>query len=57
MEILTPILTFLAGLGAGWTLKVVITNRSDRSIRFTAVSQKGNFAGRDIVAGDVSKKD
>ncbi|HBP30936.1 MAG TPA: hypothetical protein DD666_16150 [Advenella kashmirensis] len=56
MDWLTHILSFFAGLGAGWTLKIVISNRSSRSERTNIVSQKGNVVGGDIVAGDVHKK-
>ena len=56
MDWLTHIGAFIAGLGAGWTLKVVISNRSDSSRKISIVSQKGNHAGGDIVAGDKSQK-
>lgn len=52
MDLLTHVATFLAGLGTGWTLKVVISNRSSRSSRTSVVSQRHNRAGGDIVAGD-----
>jgi hypothetical protein len=52
MEWLTHIISFLVGLGAGWTLKVIISNRSSHSSRTTVTSQKHNSAGGDIVAGD-----
>lgn len=55
MELWTHIASFLGGLVAGWTLKVVISNRSSRSQRSTFVSQKGNRAGGDIVGGDMNK--
>lgn len=55
MEILTHIGAFLAGLGAGWTLKVLISTRVNKSARSTTVTQTGNRAGGDIVAGDVRK--
>lgn len=55
MEYLTHILTFIAGLGAGWTLKIVISNHSATNIRKTSVTQKNNSAGGDIVAGDMNK--
>jgi hypothetical protein len=51
----THLLTFLAGLGAGWQLKVAITNRSSNSSGNTFVSQKNNRAGGDIVGGDSRK--
>jgi hypothetical protein len=55
MDIITHILTFVAGMGAGWTLKVVITNRSSKSSRSSIVSQKGNRVKGDMVAGDMNK--
>jgi hypothetical protein len=55
MDWLTHIGSFLLGLGAGWTLKVVISNRSSRSKRVTVTSQKYNRAGGDIVGGDINK--
>lgn len=57
MDLWTHIATFLAGLATGWTLKVVISNRSNRSHRATFVSQKGNMAGGDIVGGDKSTRE
>lgn len=48
MDYMSHILTFLAGLVSGYTIKVSISN--SKSTRF--VSQKENVAGRDIVAGD-----
>lgn len=56
MEYLSHILTFVAGLGAGWTLKVVISNRTSRKSRNTFTSQKGNTAGRDMAGGDIVNK-
>jgi membrane associated rhomboid family serine protease len=55
MDWLTHIGSFLLGLGAGWTLKVVISNRSSRSKRVTVTSQRYNKAGGDIVGGDMHK--
>jgi hypothetical protein len=54
MDWLLHLLAFIAGLGAGWTLKVVISNRSDSSRRTSIVSQKGIQACGDVVAGDKS---
>lgn len=56
MEWLTHILSFLVGLGAGWTLKVAISNRTSVRRRITVTSQKGNIAGGDIVAGDKNSR-
>jgi hypothetical protein len=55
MEYLTHVLTFLAGLGAGWTLKVVISNRTTKNSVKRNVVQKNNTAGGDIVGGDMNK--
>lgn len=52
MDWLSHIATFIAGLGTGWTLKVVFSSRTDNSRRASIVSQKDNHAGGDIVAGD-----
>jgi hypothetical protein len=56
MEYLSHILTFVAGLGAGWTLKLAISNRTSRKSRSTFTSQKGNSAGRDMAGGDIVNK-
>lgn len=56
MDWWTHIVSFFAGLGVGWTLKVVISNRTSHSKRLNIVSQKGNRARGDIVAGDVHNK-
>lgn len=55
MEYLTHILTFLAGLGAGWTLKIAISNRSADNSRRTKTVQKQNNSGGDIAGGDINK--
>ncbi len=52
MDFLSHILTFLAGLASGYTIRIVVSN--SRSTRI--VSQKGNVAGRDIVAGDNTQR-
>jgi hypothetical protein len=52
MDWLELILGFVAGLGTGWSLKVMVTNRSKRSARFTNVTQRNNVAGGDVVGGD-----
>lgn len=48
---------FFSGLITGWTLKVVITNRSVRKERSTEVLQQGNVAGGNIVAGDMKSRE
>jgi hypothetical protein len=50
MEYLPQILSFLGGLLAGWTLKVIV----DKSKNTTTVS--GNVVGRDIAGRDISKQ-
>ena len=60
MEYLTHILSFLAGLGAGYVLKIrVDSRRSSRTETMTTqqASNKvgGHQAGRDIVIGRDSK--
>ncbi len=57
MDWLNTILSFLTGLCAGWTLKVVVNKRSTRNERNTNVKQTGNTAGRDIVGGDVNRRE
>lgn len=52
MDWLWHIVTFIVGLGAGWQLKVVVSSRSNNSSQTSIVSQKGNQAGGDIVAGN-----
>lgn len=52
MDYLSHILTFLGGLAAGYTIRIAVSN--SRSTRL--VSQKGNTAGRDIVAGDNAQR-
>ncbi len=50
MEHLTEIFSFLGGLVAGWTLKVIV----DKSNNATKI--QGNIAGGDIAGRDVNKK-
>lgn len=50
MEHLSEILSFVGGLFAGWTLKVIV----DKSTNSTAI--QGNIAGGDIAGRDVNKK-
>ena len=51
MEHLSEILSFLGGLLAGWTLKIVI----DRSSK-NKVDQTGNKVGGDMAGRDIKKK-
>ncbi|PVZ59442.1 hypothetical protein C9422_09775 [Pseudomonas sp. B1(2018)] len=55
MDYLSHVLTFLAGLGAGWTLKIFVSNRSSRKSRTTFANQTGNSVGGDMAAGDINK--
>ena len=50
MEYLTEIFTFLGGLIAGWTLKIIV----DKSKNSTTI--RDNKAGGDIAGRDVNKK-
>lgn len=50
MEHLTEILSFLGGLIAGWTLKIIV----DKSNNTTTIQR--NVAGGDIAGRDVTKK-
>ncbi|WP_175652885.1 hypothetical protein [Pseudomonas sp. Marseille-P9899] len=56
MEYLSYIVTFIAGLGTGWTLKVAITKISSRNSRNSSASQKGNTVGGDMAGGDIKKQ-
>lgn len=53
----THIGTFIAGLGAGWTVRIVYSKRSIDLSRHTKVKQTGNFVGGDMVGGDQHKND
>lgn len=55
MDWLTHLISFFVGLGAGWTLRVVISNRSSQKSQTRFVSQKGNNVGGDMAAGDMHK--
>lgn len=50
MEYLSEILSFLGGLFAGWTLKVII----DKSKNSTTL--RDNIAGGDIAGRDINKR-
>lgn len=50
MEYLSEIISFVLGLGAGWTLKVVF-NRSSNN----AAAQIGNKVGGDMAGRDITK--
>jgi hypothetical protein len=55
MDWLKYVVAAVAAIAAGWSVKVLISNRSTRSKRTTIVSQKNNRAGGDIVGGDMHK--
>ncbi len=50
MEHLSEILSFVGGLFAGWTLKVIV----DKSTNSTTI--QGNIANGDIAGRDLNKK-
>jgi hypothetical protein len=50
MQYLTEIASFIAGMGAGWTLKVFF----DKSKNATTIT--GNKAGGDIAGRDIHKR-
>lgn len=56
MEYLTHIATFITGLGAGWTLKVVISNKHIQNSKKISTQQKSNTVGGDMAGGDINKK-
>lgn len=56
MEYLTHIATFIAGLGAGWTLKVVISNKRIQNSKKINTQQNYNNVGGDMAGGDINKK-
>jgi hypothetical protein len=55
MDWLKYVVAAVTAIAAGWSVKVLISNRSTRSKRTTIVSQKNNRAGGDIVGGDMNK--
>ncbi len=55
MEYLTHIIAFFAGLGAGWTLKIIVNNQVSTTTRKTSVTQRDITAGGDVIGGDVNK--
>lgn len=55
MEWLSHLASFIAGLAAGYTIKVVISRKSTKNTSASFVSQRGNSAGGDIVAGNSTK--
>ncbi len=53
-DIVNTIISFIAGLASGFTLKVVIDRSKNK--RVTTVNQTHNVAGGDIVGGDMKRK-
>lgn len=56
MEYLTHILTFIFGLGTGWTFNVIISRSTTKNVRRTSVTQKEIVAGGDVIGGDSHKR-
>ncbi|WP_256583626.1 hypothetical protein [Pseudomonas sp. NFACC36] len=56
MEYLTHLTAFIAGLGTGWSLKVIISNKRFNLSRKTVTRQDNNNVGGDMAAGDIHKK-
>lgn len=50
MQYISEIMSFLVGLGAGWTLRVAISSRTSKT------TQRDNFVGGDMAGGDINKK-
>lgn len=50
MDIFTHLVSFLAGLGAGWALKIYISSKA------TNTRQTGNIVGGDMAGGDIQKR-
>ncbi len=44
------VMTFIAGLFSGYTIKTIVSVVNKKNVRFT--SQKGNVVNGDMVAGD-----
>lgn len=55
MEYLTQIITFLAGLGAGWTAKIVVSKIQVNNSQSRRAVQKNNTVHGDMSAGDMNK--
>lgn len=47
------LISLVVGLVTGWSAKVVISRRSNQ--RINKVDQRNNFAGGDLVGGDMNK--
>lgn len=55
MEYLTHIFTFLAGLGAGWTAKIVVSKIQMNNSQSRETVQSYNTVHGDMSAGDMNK--
>lgn len=54
MEILTHLFAFIGGLGTGYTVKLVISNKKNKIVADSSIQQSHNIAGGDIVGGNKS---
>lgn len=50
MDIFTHLISFLVGLGAGWTLKIYISTKA------TNIRQTENVVGGDMAGGNIQKR-
>lgn len=50
MDILTHLISFLVGLGAGWTLKIYISSKEVNT------RQTKNIVGGDMAGGNIQKR-
>lgn len=56
MEYLTHIVSFLTGLGAGWSLKIFVSSRTSVTSTKTTTTQKNNDVGGDMAGRDIHKQ-
>lgn len=56
-DIFTLLLAIFGLLAAGLVVRVVSKRKTKIAKSYRVVSQKGNVAGRDIIAGDSKKRD
>lgn len=54
MEVLTHLLAFIGGLGTGYIIKIVISNKKIQTTTDYSTQQNNNVAGGDIVGGNKS---
>ncbi|MBV4545093.1 MULTISPECIES: hypothetical protein [Pseudomonas] len=55
MEYLTHIFTFLVGLGAGWTAKIVVSKIQTNNSQKRKTAQNNNTVHGDMAGGDMNK--